>query len=208
MVDPLVPERGARGCARCLDDNGLRVSSLAYYGNNLHPDPDERRATNDHVARCIDAAAELGCPTVGTFVGRDPDADRSPTTCATAEEIFPPLVERARERGVDIVIENCVMEGWHPDGYPGNLAYSPELWEWMFSLGLKLNFDPSHLMWLGIDPVQRAAALRRPRRARAGEGHPVLSRDQRNRYGFFGKAVDARRPVGHRLVALPAPRTR
>ena len=37
------------------------------------------------------------------------------------------------------------MEGWHPDGYPGNLAYSPELWEWMFSLGLKLNFDPSHL---------------------------------------------------------------
>ena len=55
------------------------------------------------------------------------------------------------------MIENCVMEGWHPDGYPGNLAYSPELWEWMFELGLYLNFDPSHLLWLGIDPV---AALR------------------------------------------------
>jgi hypothetical protein len=24
------------------------------------------------------------------------------------------------------------MEGWHPDGCPGSLAYSPELWEWMF----------------------------------------------------------------------------
>ncbi len=46
------------------------------------------------------------------------------------------------------------MEGWHPDGYPGNLAYSPELWEWMFSLGLYLNFDPSHLVWMGIDPVE------------------------------------------------------
>ena len=34
------------------------------------------------------------------------------------------------------------MEGWHPDGYPGNLAYSPELWEWMFELGLYLNYDP------------------------------------------------------------------
>ena len=27
-----------------------------------------------------------------------------------------------------------------PDGYPGNLAYSPELWEWMFDLGLYLAF--------------------------------------------------------------------
>ena len=62
------------------------------------------------------------------------------------------------------------MEGWHPDGYPGNLAYSPELWEWMFELGLYLNFDPSHLLWLGIDPVEALQALRRPRRARAREG--------------------------------------
>jgi sugar phosphate isomerase/epimerase len=54
---------------------------------------------------------------------------------------------------VKLIIENCVMEGWHPDGYPGNLAYSPELWEWMFSVGLYLNYDPSHLVWMGIDPV-------------------------------------------------------
>jgi hypothetical protein len=24
----------------------------------------------------------------------------------------------------------------------------------MFGLGLYLNFDPSHLLWLGIDPVE------------------------------------------------------
>ena len=53
-----------------------------------------------------------------------------------------------------LIIENCVMEGWHPDGYPGNLAYSPELWEWMFSIGLYLNYDPSHLLWMGIDPIE------------------------------------------------------
>ena len=51
------------------------------------------------------------------------------------------------------------MEGWHPDGYPANLAYSPELWDWLTDLGLYLNFDPSHLVWLGIDPV--AGARRR-----------------------------------------------
>ena len=61
VVDPLTPGEVAR-VRRCLDDHGLSVSSLAYYGNNLHPDPDERRATNDHVARCIEAAAELGSP--------------------------------------------------------------------------------------------------------------------------------------------------
>src|SRR5947199_94784 len=53
-----------------------------------------------------------------------------------------------------LTFENGVMEGWHPDGYPGNIAYSPELWEWMFGLGLYLNWDPSHLVWLGIDPVE------------------------------------------------------
>ena len=91
VVDPLVPDE-ADTCRACLDDNGLAASSLAYYGNNLHPDADERRTTNEHVARCIDAAAELGCPTVGTFVGRDRRA-RSPRTCATPRQVFPPLVE-------------------------------------------------------------------------------------------------------------------
>ena len=89
-----------------------------------------------------------------------------------------------------IVIENCVMEGWHPDGYPGNLAYSPELWEWMFSLGLYLNFDPSHLLWLGIDPV---TALRPyvDRVAHAQAKDIQLVPGPRDRYGFFGKTVAA-----------------
>jgi sugar phosphate isomerase/epimerase len=50
----------------------LELSSIAYYDNNLHPDGDERAASHAHLHRCIDAAALLGCPTVGTFVGRDP----------------------------------------------------------------------------------------------------------------------------------------
>lgn len=45
------------------------------------------------------------------------------------------------------------MEGWHPDGYSGNLAYSPELWDWMFDLGFHLTCDHSQLTWLGIDPL-------------------------------------------------------
>lgn len=131
-------------------ETGLTLSSVAFYGNNLHPD--HRAAVNDHVRRCVDAAAALGCPTVGTFVGRDPGLPVA-ANMRLAESVFPPLAEYAARSGVTIVIENCVMKSWHPDGYPGNLAYSPELWEWMFTLGLKLNYDPSHLVGLGIDPV-------------------------------------------------------
>ncbi len=168
-------------------EHGLTLSSIAFYDNNLHPDPTERKAINDHVLACIDAAALVGCPTVGTFVGRHPGRTVA-ENLRDAEEVFAPLVDRAGEQGVKLIIENCVMEGWHPDGYPGNLAYSPELWEWMFSLGLYLNFDPSHLIWMGIDPVA-ALAPYVDRIPHAQAKDVQLFPGKRTRYGWPGKAV-------------------
>jgi sugar phosphate isomerase/epimerase len=55
-----------------LDEHGLALSALAYYDNNLDPDPAVREANHQHVRACIDAAAALGAVPVGTFVGRDP----------------------------------------------------------------------------------------------------------------------------------------
>jgi sugar phosphate isomerase/epimerase len=167
--------------------HGLTLSSLSFYDNNLHPDPEERAAINKHVLALVDAAALLGCPTVGTFVGRDWTRSVA-DNLREAEQVFRPLVDRAGEKGVKLVIENCVMEGWHPDGYPANLAYSPELWEWMFDLGLYLNFDPSHLVWMGIDPVE---ALRPyvDKVAHAQAKDIQLFPDRRTRYGWPGKAV-------------------
>lgn len=175
-----------------FDSAGLTLSSLAYYDNNLHPDPADRAVINNHVLACIDAAALLGCPTVGTFVGRDPSKSVS-ANLAEAEEVFKPLVDAAGQRGVKLIIENCVMEGWHPDGYPGNLAYSPELWEWMFSIGLYLNYDPSHLVWMGIDPV---AALKPyvDKIPHAQAKDIQLFPELRNRYGWPGKAIDRPNP--------------
>jgi sugar phosphate isomerase/epimerase len=168
-------------------ERDLTLSSIAYYDNNLHPDPAEREAINNHVLACIDAAALLGCPSVGTFVGRDPHATVA-ENLAQAERVFEPIVAHAGERGVRVIIENCVMEGWHPDGYPGNLAYSPELWEWMFSLGLYLNYDPSHLVWMGIDPIEAVRPyVDRVEHAQAKDIQ--LFPHLRNRYGYPGKAV-------------------
>ena len=181
-------QAGADEVRALFDRHGLAMSSIAYYDNNLHPDPEARRAINGHVAACIEAAALLGCPSVGTFVGRDPGKTVA-ENLADAEGVFKPLVDLAGERGVALIVENCPMEGWHPDGYPGNLAYSPELWEWMFSLGLLLNFDPSHLLWLGIDPI---AALR-PYVDRVAHAHAKDAEvfpERRDRYGVFGKTVE------------------
>ncbi len=185
-------EREAEAVRAMLEPKGLAISGIAYYDNNLHPDARERRAVNEHVLACIDAAALLDCPLVGTFVGRDPSKTVT-ENLREAERLFPPLVEHAGERGVRLVIENCVMEGWHPDGYPGNLAYSPELWEWMFSLGLYLNYDPSHLCWMGIDPVE---ALRPyvDRVLHAQAKDIELFPERRNRYGYPGRTVHREDP--------------
>ena len=170
----------------------LLLSSLAFYDNNLHPDPDERAAINRHVLACIDAAALLGVPSVGTFIGRDPNKTVA-ENLREAERIFAPLVAHADDRGVRLIIENCVMEGWHPDGYPGNLAYSPELWEWLFGMGLYLNYDPSHLVWMGIDPVEAVRPyVDRVEHAQAKDIQVFPER--RNRYGYPGKAVVRENP--------------
>ncbi|MDQ6874216.1 MAG: sugar phosphate isomerase/epimerase [Actinomycetota bacterium] len=181
-------ERAAESVRVLFDKHGLRLSAVGYYENNLHPDADTRAATHEHLRRCIDAAQLLGVPHVGTFVGRDPTRSVH-ENLREAERVMPPLVEYAAGRDIRLVIENCPMEGWHPDGYPGNLAYSPELWEWMFDLGLYLNFDPSHLLPLGIDPV---AALRpyldRVLHVQAKDAE--LDVTARNRYGYFGRTVE------------------
>ena len=170
----------------------LAVSSVAFMDNPLDPDPRTRAAMHAHLHKCIDAAAAIGSPTVGTFVGRNPHRSVA-QNLAEAEEIFKPFVDHAGQRGVKIVIENCVMEGWHPDGYPGNLAYCPELWEWMFAQGLYLNFDPSHLMWIGIDPV----AVVRPyidKIAHAQAKDIQLFPERRNRWGVYGKSLERVNP--------------
>ncbi|CAM02531.1 sugar phosphate isomerase/epimerase family protein [Saccharopolyspora erythraea] len=175
-----------------FDRHSLGLSALAYYENNLHPDPARREEIRTHLRHAIDAAQALGVPYVGTFVGRDwtrPVADN----IAEAERVLPELVDYAGERDVGLVVENCVMEVWHPDGYPGNLAYSPQLWEWVFSLGFRLNWDPSHLLRIGIDPVATIAPYA-DRIVHAQAKDVEIDASARQRYGFFGRAGDRERP--------------
>jgi sugar phosphate isomerase/epimerase len=138
-----------------LKKHGLEISSLAYYPNNLHPDAGERRAANTHLRKVIDAAAQLGVPIVGTFVGRD-KTKNVPDNFREFRKVWPRLVDHAESRGVKIAIENCPMI-FSYDEWPGgtNLASTPAAWDEMFSIvdspSFGLNLDPSHLVWLMID---------------------------------------------------------
>jgi sugar phosphate isomerase/epimerase len=133
----------------------LEISSLAYYPNNLHPDDAHRAEVNGHLLKVVDAAAELGVPIVGTFIGNDKDRPL-PENLERFKKIWPDLVRYAGDKGVKIAIENCPMIfSW--DEWPGgaNLAWSPAIWDEMFEAipadNFGLNLDPSHLVWLMID---------------------------------------------------------
>ncbi|QDT15117.1 sugar phosphate isomerase/epimerase family protein [Alienimonas californiensis] len=137
-------------------DHGVTIGGLGYYPNPLDPDADAARTAVAHLERVIDAAALLEVSVVNTFVGRDP-AKRVEENWPRFLEVFAPLVARAAERGVNLAIENCPMS-FGKDEWPGgkNLAYSPAIWRRMFEdlpddcFGL--NYDPSHLMFMGLDP--------------------------------------------------------
>jgi len=66
------------------------------------------------------------------------------------KKVFSQFAEWAEDAGVKVAIENC-PHGLH------NIAFSPVAWEQMFdavpSKAIGLEFDPSHLVFQGIDYV-------------------------------------------------------
>lgn len=136
---------------------GLSISGLGYYPNPLHADAAHREMVIGHLKKVIRAASMMKVGVVNTFVG----GDRSLTldqNWARAEQIFPEIVEHARDHGVTLAFENCPMIFSH-DEWPGghNIAYAPKVWRRIFDAwgdGVGMNFDPSHLVWQMIDPLR------------------------------------------------------
>ncbi|HXX65475.1 MAG TPA: sugar phosphate isomerase/epimerase [Bacteroidota bacterium] len=184
--------RDADRVKELLTRYGLEISAMAYYDNNLDPDLRKRRETLAHLKHVIHAASLLGVDLVGTFVGGRPD--RLPgENMKEIGKIFRPLVKYAGDRGVRVMIENCPMDSWQRFGLPGNFAYSPELWEALFnevpSKNFGLNFDPSHLFWLGIDYI-RAAREFAPKIFHAHAKDTEILPDGLYRHGIFARQID------------------
>ncbi len=146
---------GAQHIRRMLDGLSLTISSLGYYPNPLHPDPEHRETVIAHLKKVIDAAALLEVPVVGTFIGKDKNKT-VPQNLEAYARVWPPIVAFAKERGVKIAIENCPMI-FSYDEWPGgdNLASTPAIWRKMWEIipedNFGLNLDPSHLILQMID---------------------------------------------------------
>lgn len=130
---------------------GIMFGALPF----LSPDPDQRKEAVDNVEILIKAAAHAGIKVVSTFTGRDP-MKTVEENLDLFEEVFPKVAEIAEKHNVFLALENCPMYEFWPPVY--NIAVSPFLWRELFnrvpSPALKLNVDPSHLVWQGIDYAQ------------------------------------------------------
>jgi len=141
-----------------IGQSGVDVSALGYYPNVLSPDPRESEATLEHLRRVIVAAQLLGVGLVNTFIGRDWTRSLD-DNWGRFREVWPPLIRFAEDHGVRVAIENCPML-FTKDEWPGgkNLAVSPRIWRRMFeeipSASFGLNYDPSHMIWQQMDPIQ------------------------------------------------------
>ena len=161
-----------------LKRHGLYLAALSGHQPLLHADPEERERAQRQLIRNIDTAAALGTPVVVTATGTPCSwlfyglpAPRSvghtyhanpPSQTSRVEEVlgmfremFTPVVRHAEEKGVKIALDCAVRMG--------NIAVNPEMWERVLdaipSDALGLSFDPSHLLWLQISPVEEAVRM-------------------------------------------------
>lgn len=170
----------------------LTFASLAYYDNMLTPDLELRQKYAKHLKSVIVAAEKLDTPLVGCFVGKNQNESLT-ANFDEFETIFTEFVEFAEQHHVKLMIENCPMPGWQEDGLPGTISYSPELWDEMFrrvpSQSFGLNFDPSHLDWLGIDYL-RALREYKDRIFHIDAKDMIVDHSKFYRYGIFGKKLN------------------
>lgn len=162
-VAKLTPTMADEITARCRE-LGVAMSALGYYPNALDPNPEVVRVAVAHFKRVIKAAPMLGVNLVTGFTGRD--------WMKTVDENWPrflktwrPLVQFAADHGVRIAIENCPML-FTRDEWPGgkNLMTTPAIWRRAFhdidSDHFGLNYDPSHFVLQGMDPISPLAEFR------------------------------------------------
>ena len=138
---------------------GVGLSELGYFDNMLVPDDNARRIKHDLMLRVFDAAALLNCEAVVGFVGRNPRIGMD-ANLDMFEQVFIPLLQEAKARGLTYLVEQCPMPGWNvTDTWHNNIAYAPAPWIALhricerYGVGdqFRIHYDPSHAILMGQD---------------------------------------------------------
>ena len=115
-------------------NNGVQISSLAYYPNVMDADAAKRQVAIEHLMNLIKASNRLGVGMVTTFIGRD-QTKTVEENLAMVAEIWQPILRLAEQEKVKIGIENCPML-FGADQWPGgqNLMTTPAIWKKIFAI--------------------------------------------------------------------------
>ncbi|MDO5351852.1 MAG: sugar phosphate isomerase/epimerase [Succinatimonas sp.] len=149
-----------------LQESGISISALSCHGNPIHPDKEKALAYHDDMCNTVRLAQKLGVDTITCFSGCPGDCEQSKNpnwvTCAWPDDYLKILeyqwdkvlipywkkfVPFARDFGV-----NKIAFELHPGFCIYNVDSMLRLRE---AVGpeLGVNFDPSHLLWQGMDPI-------------------------------------------------------
>lgn len=136
-----------------LARTGIVISSLGATVNHTDSDPEARKRTNDFFASVIEAAGKLGVKYIGTASGKMKDK--------RLNEQVDEIVRVYQEKYFPLCQKHGVRILWEPWAGGPNIATGPAGYEVLFkAFGdvpfVGLQYDPSHLQWQMMDPVQCA----------------------------------------------------
>ena len=148
----------------------VEICALAAHGNALHPDKKIAAQFDKDFRNAVLLAEKLGVDTVITFSGCPGDSENSLypnwVTCPWPEDFLAILDWQWNEKLIPYWKEAGAFAKAHNvphiafEMHPGFCVYNPEtLLRLRAAVGdvIGANFDPSHLIWQGMDPV---AAIR------------------------------------------------
>ena len=152
-------EARAKRVQAAIDSTGVEIADIAYFDNLLHEDPTLRAQKVDFMVAAMDAAVLLGVEAVCGFVGRDQTKSMD-QNLLEFETTFVPLLQAAKDRGLQYRVEQCPMPGWTAsDNFHNNIAYAPGTWIALHQIcerngvgdQFRVHYDPSHAILMGQD---------------------------------------------------------
>lgn len=163
----LLADAGAlRTFRQTIADSGMRISALSCHGNPVHPDKALAAQFDADMRDAVRLAGELGIDTITCFSGCAGDCPESRypnwVTCPWPDDYLKILdyqwnevlipywkgfVPFAREHGVTKIALEL-----HP-GFQVYNSYTLKKLRDAVGPEIGVNFDPSHLLWQGMDPV-------------------------------------------------------
>ncbi|MBQ7974375.1 MAG: sugar phosphate isomerase/epimerase [Clostridia bacterium] len=156
-----------------LNKYNMKLSAIACHGNPVHPNKEAADKFHNQFVAAMKVAAALGVETVITFSGCPGDCPESKNpnwvTCAWPpeyleilewqwNEVIIPYWKKTAALAKEIGIKKIAFEM-----HPGFAVYNPKtLLRLREAVGdiIGANFDPSHLFWQGIDPVEAIKSLK------------------------------------------------